>query len=302
MVQGAIAILRAVLRQRIRGRLLALFVTMLAVLGTVDPAVAVQLRLVRRIRTTPFVGTSVWMKDAEGSAFVPKNKSLWLADDNGRSLYEVNHATGALKRVIGRRSFESARRPGGGPTAGAARTADFESIAYDRARDTLYVFSGPCCKTSVLPTVFRLKRNAQGRFRVESYRPLPRTANYTAAAWNPLNGKLYVGHGRNLRTYHYPRNRVGPVFRIPHLRCITGLGFSANGRDLFVTTSDEELRRVRWSTKRLVAGWTFDLTPFGIRDSRAVDRIGRRFFVLDGYDRRPKGDPRRFAVFVLGVV
>jgi len=40
------------------------------------------------------------------------------------------------------------------------------------------------------------------------------------------------------------------------------------------------------------------LTPFGVRDSRAVAVIGGRYFVSDGADSRAKGDPLRYAVFV----
>ena len=43
-----------------------------------------------------------------------------------------------------------------------------------------------------------------------------------------------------------------------------------------------------------------DLTPFGVLDSRAVERIGGRFFVLDGADWR--GDDRlKYAVFEFDV-
>ena len=239
------------------------------------------------------------MRDNEGSAYVPRNRSLWLADDNGRAVFEVNPATGGLKRGIGRRQFESAPRLGGGPRAGADRTRDFESIAYDRAHDTLYVFSSTCCGPSSLPAVFRLKRNAHGVFRVASYQPLPDSTRITAAAWNAANGKLYVGFGRDLRTYNYTRNSLGRAFRVPNLTDITGMGFSSNGRTLFVTTGAEQLRRIRWTTKRLVAGWTFGLTSFGVHDSRAVEVIGGRFYVTDGDDARPKTDPLRYAVYVL---
>jgi len=61
----------------------------------------------------------------------------------------------------------------------------------------------------------------------------------------------------------------------------------------------ERLVRTNWSTSTVVSGWRFDLTPFGIRDSRAVAKIGERFFVSDGYDSRPRRDHRRHAVFVL---
>ena len=71
--------------------------------------------------------------------------------------------------------------------------------------------------------------------------------------------------------------------------------------DLFLTTKAQKLRRVRWATKRLVPGWTFDLTPFGIRDGRAVELIGGRSYVLDGYDGRSDADRRKYAVYVFDV-
>jgi hypothetical protein len=255
-------------------------------------------RLERLIRTTPFENRAVSMRDAEGSAYVPRDRSLWLADDNGRRIYEVNPGTGALKRVIGQKAFASARRLGGGVRAGTVRTLDFESIAYDRVHDALYVFSGSCCSSSVKPTVFRLSRNARGRLYVESFQPLSGSANYTAAAWNAANNTIYVGHARDLRTYRYATNGVGRSFNIPNLSGITGMSFSPNGASLFVTTSAEKLRRVRWSGKRVVSGWTLDLDSFGVDDARAVELIDWRYFVLDGDDARADGDRRKYAVYV----
>jgi hypothetical protein len=260
-----------------------------------------RLHLERTIRTTPFAHTKVSMRDSEGSAYVPRDRSLWLADDNGRRVYEVNPATGGLKRVIGRKRFESARRFGGGSLAGTDRTLDLESVAYDRAHDALYVFSGSCCSPPVKPTVFRLKRNARGNLYVESFQPLGSAANYTAAAWNAKNGKIYVAHGRDLRAFNYATNTVGRAFRVPNLTGITGMSFTPDGANLFVTTDSEKLRRVRWSTKRLVAGWTFDLRQFGIHDARAVELIGGRYYVSDGNDARSTADPRRYAVYVFTV-
>jgi hypothetical protein len=263
---------------------------------TSDPA----LRLARTIRTSPFVGSSISMRDAEGSAFVPRDNSLWLADDNGRAIYEVNPVTGSLKRKIGGSAFEAATRFGGGATAGANRIRDFESLAYDEVHDVLYVFSGPCCSSSVLPTAFRLVRGSGGALLVESFQPLASGANYTAAGWNSVDGKVYVGSGARLRSYDYVTNTAGAIFKVPDLSGITGMDFSSN--DLYVTTSAEKLRRVDWGSKRLVAGWTFDLTPFQIRDSRAVELIGDQFYVLDGYDGRSSGDPLKHAVFVFDVI
>jgi hypothetical protein len=290
------------IRRGRRARLsLCLVVTMALAYELVTSGAVVaapQGHLVRLIRTTPFANTTVSMKDAEGSAYVPRDHSLWLADDYGRRIYEVNPSTGALKRVIGQKKLASARRLGGRVKAGIDRTRDLESIAYDRARDALYVFSGPCCSPSVKPTAFRLTRTRAGRLRVESFQPLPRSANFTAAAWDPASHTIYVGQGKDLRAYRYPANAVGRVFNIPNLSGITGMGFSPNGANLFVTTSAEELRRVRWPTKRLVAGWVLELGPFGVGDARAVELIDWRYFVLDGYPARPDTDPRKYAVYV----
>jgi hypothetical protein len=284
-----------------------LLAVVLTVVYSVDLAVALpptstpHLHLARIFRTTPFAKTTVSMRDGEGSAYVPRDRSLWLADDNGRAVYEVNAATGALKRVIGRKRLGSAIRFGGGPAAGSDRTRDLESMAYDRTHDALFVFSGSCCSPSVKPTVFRLKRNTRGKLTVESFQPLPSSANDTAAAWNIANDKLYVGYDTSLRTYHYATNTLGPIFSVPNVSGITGMSFTPNGADLFLTTKAQKLRRVRWATKRLVPGWTFDLTRFGIRDGRAVELIGGRFYVLDGYDGRSDADPRKYAVYVFAV-
>ena len=257
------------------------------------------LNLDRTIRTTPFVGTSVSMKDVEGSAQV--DDSLWLADDNGRSIFEVNPTTGALKRVINRTAFESALKFGGGPAAGPNRASDFESMAYDAVDQSLYVFSGNCCTSTVLPTAFRLKRDGSGQFQVESYQALSTGSDFTASSWNPGDGAVWVAKGRDLRTYNYLTNGTGPIFRVTNLTGILGLRFSDDGADLFAVNSAERLVRVNWATKTIVTGWNFDLKPSGVLDSRAVELIGDKFFVLDGYDGRPSGDPLKHAVFVYSV-
>jgi hypothetical protein len=281
-----------------------LSVALVAVLvGSAAPAYAEQLQLVRTIRTTPFVGSTLVTHDVEGAAYVPRDGSLWISDDNGRAVFEIDPITGALKRKIGRAAFEAAKQFGGGPLAGTWRTRDFESMAYDETTDSLYVFSGPCCNTSVQPTAFRLKRRGNnGTFKVESYQPLVATANYTGAGWNGADGKVYVAKGAVIRSYDYVSNTTSPTFKIPLLSGITGMDFSSDGADLYVSTTAETLRRVDWASKTLVSGWTFDMTPFDVRDSRAVELINGQFYVLDGYDGRPLGDPLRYAIFVFSVL
>lgn len=297
--------------RRVTTRRTGLFLLMLAGLlaGSTLPALASlpntsnpTLRFDRTIRTTPFVGTSVSMRDGEGSAYVARDNSLWLTGDNGRSTFEVNPGTGVLKREIGRAAFEAAPRFGGGPAAGPNRTPDMESLAYDDVNDLLYVFSGNCCNSTVLPTVFRLMRDGSGAFQVESYQPLPSSSDFTAAAWNPSDGNIWVGKGRDLRTYNYLTNAIGPIVRVSGVTGILGLDFSADGADLFVVNNLQRLIRVTWATKTIRPGWNFDLRPSGVRDSRAVDLIGDQFFVLDGYDGRSTGDPLKYAVFVYSVL
>ena len=76
------------------------------------------------------------------------------------------------------------------------------------------------------------------------------------------------------------------------------MDFSPDGANLYVTDNSEELVRVDWPTRTPVSGWTLDLMPFGIRDSRAVAAIGGQFFVSDGDDARASGDPLRHGVFI----
>jgi hypothetical protein len=279
----------------------ALLVAVLWVAASAGAALASpSLQLARTIHTSPFDGSSVSVKDAEGSAYVPQDNSIWLADDNGRAIYEVNASTGAWKRTISGPSFEATLRFGGGPAAGGDRDRDIESMAYDASTDRLYVFSGKCCDTSVLPTAFRLKR-VSGNFQLDSYQPLPTGSDFTASAWSPTDNKVYVGVRKELRTYDFETNVVGPIFRVPNLFGILGLGFSPNGADLWVARHDAVVSRVDWSSKTLVAGWTFTVSSFGLRDSRAVELINGQLYVLDGYDGRSKGDPLRHALYVFNV-
>ena len=275
-----------------RATLLAVAFT--ALLVPAQAGFAATLELNRTIRTSPFTGTSVSMGDNEGSAFVPSDNSLWLADDNKNRIYEVNPTTGALKRTIPRSAFNNAPKFGGGPAAGTDRTNDFEAIAYDRANDVLYVFSGACCTSSTRATAFRLRRRS-GRFRVVSYQPLPGDADYTAAAWSPTDDKLYVGKGEEMRWFNYATGAASAPFSVAGVRGILGMEFGPAGANLFVTVNSERLIRIDWATRTVVSGWTFDLTPFGIRDARAVAKIRGRFFVSDGFNSRR----RRYAVFVL---
>jgi hypothetical protein len=257
-----------------------------------------QIVLDHTVRTKPFAGSTVSMHDHEGSTYVARDTSLWLADDSGHKIYEIDPFNGTLKRFYAEADFTQVRQLGGGPLASIWRDRDLESMAYDGTKDILYAFSGSCCTTEELPTVWRLKRDKHGVFKLDSYQPLPTGSDFTGAAWNPADGKLYVGVGPDLRTYDYETNTVGATFQVPKLTRITGLQFSPSGADLWVTHAGTRVSRVSWATKTLVAGWSWDLSPFGVLDARAVEVFNDQLWISDGYDFRDDGDPLDHALFV----
>jgi hypothetical protein len=257
------------------------------------------LSLERTLRTRPFLGSTVGTTDHEGSAYVPQDNSLWLADDDGHSIYEVNALTGALKRRIRGYRFAEVRKLGGSVRAGKYRTAEIQALAYDPSRDELYAFSGTCCPPNINSTAFRLTRQG-GELRLDSYRPLD-GLQVEAAAWNPGDGRLYLGSDTKLWGYSYATNFVGSSFGVPGLTNIYGMDFTDDGRDLFVARPYTRVSRVDWSSKTLVPGWDLDLLPFGMLDVRAVEVVHEQLWISDGSDLRAAGDPLNHALFVLDV-
>jgi hypothetical protein len=279
--------------------LLALSTTAVAA-APVEAASSPTLTLRRLIQTTPFVGAAWSMQDNEGSAYVPKNSALWMVDDEGQRIFVVNRKTGRLQRTIGNRALAAAHLFRGTTKAGASRTRDLESVAYDAARDRLYVFSGSDCRPSTAnctlpsrPAVFRFDRR-EGRLRLHSYQPLAKGSRPTAAAWNPSNGDLYVGDGPSIRSYFYKRNRYGETVTVSGLNSIFGMDFTRTS--LVVAHDGALLSRVNLSTRSLA--WTVDLSPFHVRDARAVEIVRGRLLVSDGADNRPRASRYRYAVFV----
>jgi hypothetical protein len=256
----------------------------------------------RTINTTPFKGSTESMKDNEGTVYVARDNSLWLSDDEGQRLYEINASTGTLKRMVTAKRLATVHRFRGSKTAGRARTRDLEGLAYDRETDRLYAFVGSDCKPSTancrwksLPTAYRFTRK-NGQLRPQSYQPLPVRTQIAAASWHPVSGSLYVGAERVLRTYDYRSSTFGPAIDLQGPE-VLGMAFTQNGRALFVTHGDTRLSRVTWKSKSL--SWTVDLSKLGVRDARGVTAVKRRLFISDGFDHRPADSALRYAVFVL---
>jgi PKD repeat protein len=266
-----------------------------ALISTTQP----QLTLNHFIRTTPFQGSSTEVDDNEGSAYVAADDALWMASDNDDALFEVNRTTGAFRRKVAQTAFINAPRFGVGGAAGQARTEDLEALAYDANADAIYAFSG---STSSTPTVFRLTRDANNKFQVQSWQPLP--SEWTGAGWRAADGLTYVANDATIRTYNFVANTFGPAFSISGLTKIFGLDFDDVTGDLLAVNNKQRLYRASMTTRTLRTGWNgIDLTGFGLLDTRAVEVIGEQVLVTDGADSgvRPHSDPMSHAVFVLDV-
>jgi len=266
-----------------------------ALISTTQP----QLALNRLIRTSPPLGSTTRLQDNEGSAYVAGDDALWMASDNDDALFEFDRTTGAQRRKVAQSAFINAPRFGVGGAAGQSRTEDLEALAYDANADVIYAFSG---STSAVPTAFRLTRDANHQFQVESWQSLP--SEFTGAGWRSADGLTYVANGAILRTYDYATNTLGPSFSISGLSKVYGIDFDDVTGDLLAVNSSERLYRASMTTRTLLTGWNgISLTGFGLLDTRAVEVIGEQVFVTDGADSaaRSTSDPMSHAVFVLDV-
>jgi PKD repeat protein len=263
--------------------------------------VAPTLSLARSIRTSPFVGTSTSPSDAEGLALVPQDNSIWLADDNSHRLFEIDKDTGVLKNTITRAQLAAAVRVGGTDTAGNNTASDFEALAYDATTDSLYVFAGKCCSSGIRAAAFKLVRSGS-TFAVSSFQPFTAPLNDFSGV-GVVNGELWTALGKVLYRYDYATNTFSNPYTVSGISgSITGLGFSPDGQDLWLVTSRDVLRRMRWSTRTLLASHNFALSTFGLADSRAVEVVGDQLFICDGYDSYPSGSPDRYAIKVYDVL
>ncbi len=266
-----------------------------ALITTTQP----QLTFNHLIRTSPPIGSTARLQDNEGSAYVADGDALWMASDNDDALFEFDRTTGVQRRKVAQSAFINAPRFGVGGTAGQARTEDLEALAYDANADVIYAFSG---STSATPTAFRLTRDANQQFQVDSWQPLP--SEWTGAGWRLADGLTYVANGSTIRTYDFATNTFGTSFSISGLSKITGVDFDDVTGDLLAVNSSERLYRASMTTRTILAGWNgISLTGFGLLDTRAVEVIGEQLLVTDGADSaaRPVTDPMSHAVFVFDV-
>ena len=98
------------------------------------------------------------------------------------------------RRGVPTADFTNALPVGGGAPAGTTRSDSLAAVTYDPTADVLYVFSRNCyTATGLDPSVFRLTRDGNGAFQVESYQPLPAGTIPVARASSGLRAVLRQG-------------------------------------------------------------------------------------------------------------
>ncbi|MGZ4676692.1 MAG: PKD domain-containing protein [Acidimicrobiia bacterium] len=299
--------------------------TMVATAGSAhalsNPAVPA-LAFDHTITSHPFAGAPGNAIDIEGLGYVPSDSSMWVADDNGDRVWEINPSTGAYKSQLrgGKNGtdFLNATQVGTGLTCAQAldggivgdtganeclsRTDDFESVVYDPTGDVLYVTSGNCCTAGLPagypyhPTVWELERVA-GHFTPTHWQALPDGQDPTAGGWRPGTG-IYFGKSNKIHTYDFATNTLGSDKTLA-LTDIVGITFT-DASTAFVTTatpntasgrttatSDSTIHRfdISGSTWTETPGWTFPLKNIGVPGG-SVDDDG----MIDARDLAIVGD------------
>ena len=247
--------------------------------------------------------------DAEGTAYDPFRNSMWIADDSKHAIYEVDFTTGSWMNTISQSELAASLQfvnggPNGPATADVTRAADLEGMAYDAATDTMYVIAGPCCQGKQhIPAIFRLVRNPlSGSFMADSFQsfPNPQQDDFSGAA--ATGGQLWFGYGNQLISYDYVNNVVGvPSGPMAADGKVNGVGFSQDGSQLWVTTSNETLQRFTWPGGLLEPAHTIKLKTLGLIDSRAVEVVGDQLVLADGYDHYPPNAPDEFGLRIFNV-
>ena len=296
------------MRTRFLAGLAAAVLALGAGLTAVTPAAALSnptipwLTLDHTISSQPWAGSTTKAFDLEGSALMPFENTVVVADDSGDRLYEINRTTGALLDVIPQSAYAAALPVGGaGAAAGAARADAFRGVAYDVLTGNLYVFSGACCGTAgpFFPTAFRLHRDASQKFKVDSYQPLPEGTDPVAATFRVGTG-IYFGKGTKIRQYDYATNTIGADIKLVGTgTAIQGIAF--DGSNLLVTNTDDQLLKVTTSDWSAVPGWTFALAPFGIGVPRSFVLSGDQFLIADGDDTHLSTDVNRYRLVAVNL-
>ena len=163
------------------------------------------------------------------------------------------------------------------------------------------MFAGKCCTSSIRAAAFRLTRDGNGVFQVDSFQPFTAPMNdFSGVGF--INGALWTALGKVLYQYDYANNTFSNSFSVSGISgSIDGIADSPGG-DVWVVNSKDTLYRINWATRTLYPNHTFNMADYGIKDSRAVELVGDQLFICDGYDSYATSSPDRYAIKVYDVV
>ena len=219
---------------------------------------------------------SIDLRDGESLLYIPRNNSLWITDDSSHKVWEMDFTTHEIKSVITTEELGTFA-----PDVGVCGyeyhkgLCDIESIAYDEANDTLYIFGG---KSSSTPAIFKLTRaSINDKFTPVAYVKLDDDVEYPATIF--VGNKHLVTQGKNIYEYDFEQNKIisDSLYRTPS-GSIVGLAYSNN--IMWITTSKFELLKVDWTTKELLG--RYQMNDNGVYDPRGVEIIGDKLYILDG--------------------
>ncbi|HHB95335.1 MAG TPA: hypothetical protein ENK88_09370 [Campylobacterales bacterium] len=222
------------------------------------------------------------LKDTESLLYIPQNDSLWIADDDGHQVFEMDFTTHEVKSKFTDVDLGTFTNGDINDHCNSSYegVCDIEEIAYKENSDTLYIFAGHSRGT---PSIFKLSReNIDDKFSIESYRKLDSNTEYPSAI--VIDNDLIVSIGKSLYKYDYETNSIDslPLFTIDDdVGEIVGLAYLDN--ILWVTTLGEHrLIKVNWSSKNIEH--IYKMTNNGVSDPRGVEIIDNKLYIVDGND------------------
>ena len=216
-----------------------------------------------------------WAKSGESILYIPINNSLWIADDDSHTVYEMDFTTKEIKSTFDDVDLGEFAPDIQDECSNRMGECDVESIAYDEANDTLYILTGHSPGT---PAIFKLTRDdVNSSFVLTDYRKLG-DREYPAAQF--IDGDFIVAYGKRLYKYNFETNQLigSSLYTNPTNKQIVGLAYK-DGK-LFITTIDHTLIKVNWQTKE--NEYIYDMRENGVYDSRGIEVIGQKLYILDG--------------------
>jgi len=218
------------------------------------------------------------LRDTESILYVGVNDSLWITDDDSHNVFEMDYSSKTIKSQISDEDLGSFA-PDVGPCEGDngvyTGACDVESVAYNSVDDTFYILTGEAPGT---PAVFKLTRNDTSEpFTLTDYKVLT-NGEFPAAIF--IDGQFIVAQSKSLYVYDFDSNTIDTsnvLYSTPTGKIV---GLAYDGTYLWVTTSNFELMKVKWSTKETLA--IYAMGDNGVYDPRGVEVIGDKLLVLEG--------------------